>query len=165
MQLRLSGFTQDSIVDGPGLRATVFLQGCPHRCPGCHNPQTHAFDGGTLMDTQALLQKIAANPLLDGVTFSGGEPFCQAQALCHLARGVRALGLNLWCYTGYLFEELLEKGDPHQIALLRELDVLVDGPFIQEQRSLELTFCGSRNQRIIDVHQSLAAGTAVTIQL
>ena len=89
------------------------------------------------MDTQALLQKIAANPLLDGVTFSGGEPFCQAQALCHLAQGVRALGLNLWCYTGYLFEELLEKGDPCQIALLKELDVLVDGPFIQDQRSLE----------------------------
>ena len=117
------------------------------------------------MDTQAVLQKIAANPLLDGVTFSGGEPFCQAQALCHLAQGVRALGLNLWCYTGYLFEELLEKGDPCQIALLKELDVLVDGPFIQDQRSLELTFCGSRNQRIIDVHQSLAAGTAVTVQL
>ena len=106
MELRIAGTANDSIVDGPGIRFTIFTQGCPHHCEGCHNPQTHDFSGGKLADTDELLDRIRSNPLLDGVTFSGGEPFCQAEALAELGSRIRSLGLNIVTYTGYTFEEL-----------------------------------------------------------
>ena len=108
MTLRLAGTENDSIVDGPGIRFTIFVQGCPHHCPGCHNPQTHDFSGGTLTDTGELLKKIEENPLLDGVTFSGGEPFCQAPALAELGGQLRQRGLNIITYTGFTYEKLLK---------------------------------------------------------
>lgn len=158
MEIRIAGVVNDSIVDGLGCRYTVFTQGCPHHCPGCHNPQSHDFAGGHLQDTDVLVKKIAANPLLSGATLSGGEPFCQPEACLDIAKKVHALGMNVWCYTGYTLEALQKEGDSARLALLAEVDVLVDGPFLQAEKSLELKYCGSKNQRLIDVKKTLAEG-------
>ena len=159
MKIRIAGFENDSIVDGPGFRLAVFTQGCPHHCPGCHNPETHPFEGGQEVDTSRIIEKMQEDPLLDGLTLSGGEPFCQPEPCRELARAAHAQGMNVWAYTGFTFEQLLEK--PEVLPLLREVDVLVDGRFILEQRTLELRFRGSKNQRLIDVPRALAAGKAV----
>ena len=161
MEIRIAGTVNDSIVDGPGYRYTIFTQGCPHHCPGCHNPETHPFDGGKTVDTQAIIDQFRENPLLDGITLSGGDPFCQAEECLVLAQAARESRLTVWAYTGYTWEALLKENDPARMALLQAIDVLVDGPFILAQRSLELKFCGSRNQRLIDVQKSLAAGQVV----
>lgn len=159
--IRLAGVVNDSITDGPGIRFTVFVQGCPHHCPHCQNPQTWDFDGGELVSAAELLADIAQNPLLSGVTFSGGEPLAQAEALLPLAEAVRQKGLGLAIYTGYTFERLLEMQDKAIMQLLALADTLIDGPFIMAERNLELNFRGSANQRIIDLPQSLAAGKAI----
>lgn len=163
MEIRLAGVIRESIVDGPGIRLTVFTQGCPHNCPGCHNPQTHDFDGGYMSDTDNILKAIKENPLLQGVTFSGGEPFMQCRPLTELAKECHKLGLNIMVYTGYTFENLLAgfKENPQWKELLENTDILVDGPFILQQRSLMLHFRGSKNQRILDVPRSLSEGKAV----
>lgn len=161
MRISLSGVTGDSIVDGPGLRLTIFTQGCLHHCPGCHNPQTHDPEGGSWADTEDILAAAAENPLLDGITLSGGDPFLQPVPCLALAEGAHKIGLNVWTYTGYTWEALLEENDAEKLALLKETDVLVDGPFILAERSLELRFCGSRNQRLIDVKKSLAEDKVV----
>lgn len=161
MDIRIAGTVDDSIVDGPGFRYTVFTQGCFHHCPGCHNPETHDFAGGRVVDTETILAQIRQNPLLDGLTLSGGDPMEQPLPCAELARQAHALGLNVWCYTGYTLEQLLSAAVPDRLALLRETDVLVDGPFLLDQRSLELKYCGSRNQRLIDVKKTLAAGQPV----
>lgn len=160
--LDLSGLVQDSIVDGPGIRATVFSQGCPHHCPGCHNPETWEFGCGTKMTEEDLLEIIRGNPLCRGVTFSGGEPFAQPEGFAKLAQLLKATGYEVASYSGYTFEQLFQ-GTPAQKELLKTIDVLIDGPYLQEQRSLELSFRGSKNQRILDVPASLAAGQAVCI--
>ena len=164
MDIRMFGLVDESIVDGPGFRMAIFVQGCPHHCPGCHNPGSHAFDGGTIMDTDDIVKQAIENPLLDGITLSGGEPFCQPVPCAEIARQVRAHGLNVWSYTGYTFEQLME-GTPEQKALLEQLDVLVDGRFELEKRTLELRFRGSSNQRLIDVPKSLAQGCVVEYPL
>ena len=161
MRISLSGVTGDSIVDGPGLRLTIFTQGCLHHCPGCHNPQTHDPEGGSWADTEDILAAAAENPLLDGITLSGGDPFLQPVPCLALAEGAHKIGLNVWTYTGYTWEALWEEKAPEKIALLKETDVLVDGPFLLAERSLELRFCGSRNQRLIDVKKSLAEDKVV----
>lgn len=162
MKLRIAGTVNDSIVDGPGIRFTVFVQGCPHNCKGCHNPQTHDFEGGTVADTEELLEKIKGNPLLDGVTFSGGEPFCQAEALASLGKQIKELGLNIVTYTGYTFEKLYEDRSLNNWdELLGVTDILIDGPFILEQKDWEIKFRGSSNQRYIDCKKSLETGKAV----
>lgn len=162
MELRIAGTVNDSIVDGPGIRFTIFTQGCPHNCKGCHNPQTHDFSGGTVVDTDELLAKISGNPLLDGVTFSGGEPFCQAEALAYAGRQIKELGLNIVTYTGYTFEQLYERrGSNGWQKLLEVTDILIDGPFILEQKDWEIRFRGSSNQRYLDCQASLKAGRAV----
>lgn len=161
MRISLSGITGDSIVDGPGLRLTIFTQGCLHNCPGCHNPQTHDPEGGSWADTEDILAAAAENPLLDGITLSGGDPFLQPVPCLALAEGAHKIGLNVWTYTGYTWEALWEENAPEKIALLKETDVLVDGPFLLAERSLELRFCGSRNQRLIDVKKSLAEDKVV----
>ena len=158
--LDLSGIVSDSIVDGPGIRVTVFSQGCPHHCPGCHNPETWEFGCGTPMAAESILQIVQDNPLCRGVTFSGGEPFAQAEDFADLARLLKGRGYEVASYSGYTFEQLLN-GTPAQKALLETIDVLIDGPFLQEQKSLEVPFRGSKNQRILDVAKSLAAGKAV----
>ena len=161
MRISLSGVTGDSIVDGPGLRLTIYTQGCLHHCPGCHNPQTHDPEGGSWADTEDILAAAAENPLLDGITLSGGDPFLQPVPCLALAEGAHKIGLNVWTYTGYTWEALWEENAPEKIALLKETDVLVDGPFLLAERSLELRFCGSRNQRLIDVKKSLAEDKVV----
>lgn len=164
MNIRISGLVNDSIVDGPGLRFTVFTQGCPHHCPGCHNPETHDPAGGHDEDTQSIIQKMLVNPLLSGVTLSGGDPMMQPESCLEIAKAAHQNMLNVWTYTGYTWEKLWQESDPARIALLRETDVLVDGPFLLQERSLELKFCGSRNQRLIDVKASLEAGCIVLWQ-
>lgn len=162
MEIRIAGTVNDSIVDGFGIRFTVFTQGCPHNCEGCHNPQTHDFAGGTLTDTDELLDKIKANPLLDGVTFSGGEPFAQAKALAYLGKQIKELGLDIVTYTGYTFEKLYTDRDKNGWGeLLAVTDYLIDGPFILAEKSYDVKFRGSKNQRYIDCQASLKEGRAV----
>ncbi|MBO4831143.1 MAG: anaerobic ribonucleoside-triphosphate reductase activating protein [Oscillospiraceae bacterium] len=158
--MRIAGMIQDSIVDGPGFRFTLFTQGCPHDCEGCHNPETHDFGGGSEMSTDEIIRKLLSNPLTDGITFSGGEPFEQAGDCAVIAKAARDNGLNVWAYSGYTFEELIKKAEkqPEVMDLLKLTDVLVDGRFILAQRSLSLKWRGSANQRILDVPKSLAAG-------
>ena len=150
-RLRINSLVPESIVDGPGIRYVVFVQGCPHGCEGCHNPQTHDFEGGHYADEAEIITAVRENPLISGVTFSGGEPFCQAGALAILAAEIRALGKDIVTFSGYTYEELLEMAgvDPDTDALLRSTDILVDGPFILAERDLSLDFRGSRNQRVI----------------
>ncbi len=157
--IRIAGTVNDSIVDGPGIRFTVFTQGCPHRCEGCHNPQTHDFNGGEDVTLESLLDKIKGNPLLDGVTYSGGEPFCQARQLYELGLEVKKLGMDIVTYTGYTFEYLTEHSDEENCyeKLLSVTDVLVDGRFELDKRDILLKFRGSSNQRLIDVPKSLKA--------
>ena len=158
--LDLAGIVSDSIVDGPGIRVTVFCQGCPHHCDGCHNPETWEFGCGMKVTEGQVLAEIMKNPLCRGVTFSGGEPFAQAEAFACLAKLLKEKGYEVASYSGYTFEQLL-RGTPQQQQLLKTIDVLIDGPFIQDQKSLELSFRGSKNQRILDVPASLKAGQAV----
>ena len=160
--LELSGIVSDSIVDGPGIRTCIFSQGCPHHCQGCHNPETWEFGCGTRIPVEAVLEIVKSNPLCRGVTFSGGEPFAQAEGFAKLAKLLKADGYEVASYSGYTFEALLN-GTPAQKALLESIDVLIDGPFVLAQKSLEIPFRGSRNQRILDVRKSLAAGEAVSV--
>lgn len=166
MELRIAGTVNDSIVDGEGIRFTVFVQGCPHNCEGCHNPQTHDFMGGYVVDTDELLEKIKSNPLLDGVTFSGGEPFCQAEALAELGTKIKELGMNIVTYTGYEFEQLYSGRGMHGWGKLLEVtDILIDGKFILAQKDWNLKFRGSSNQRYLDCQASLSVGRAVDADL
>lgn len=158
--LNLSGIVSDSIVDGPGIRTTIFSQGCPHHCKGCHNPETWVFDCGTDLPVEAIVDIVKSNPLCKGVTFSGGEPFAQAADFAKLAGLLKELGYEVASYSGYTFEELLE-GSEDQKELLESIDILIDGPFLLAEKSLEIAFRGSRNQRILDVKKSLAEGRAV----
>lgn len=165
--LRLAGVVRESIVDGPGLRFTVFAQGCPHHCIGCHNESTHDFKGGNLTEIETILTEIDKNPLLSGVTFSGGEPFCQAEGFCMLARKVKDRGLHIVAFSGYTYEELMdmaERPDPEG-ACVKELldltDLLIDGRFDLSLRDLTLCFRGSQNQRLIDMNKTRNAGKIV----
>ena len=159
--LNIAGFVSDSIVDGPGIRFTVFVQGCPHHCPGCHNPETWPFEGGTPWEPEDILPLIRRNPLIRGVTLSGGEPFAQAEGMIPFIRLLREHGYQVASYTGYTFEDLLAHGTPAQKQMLSMLDTIVDGPFRQEELTLELRFRGSKNQRILNVPASLEAGAPV----
>ena len=161
--MKIAGLVQDSIVDGPGLRFTVFTQGCPHGCPGCHNPETHDISGGKEVPVEDIVEEMLSNPMTDGVTLSGGEPFMQPGDCAEIAERAKAAGLNVWAYTGYTFEKLLELGkeEPAILRLLRQVDVLVDGPFVLEKRSLSIPWRGSTNQRLLDVPRSLSRGEPV----
>lgn len=165
--LRIAGVVNESIIDGKGIRYTIFVQGCPHHCEGCHNPQTHDFSGGNEITIQQLLKDIQKDPLLSGVTFSGGEPFCQPEALAALGKEIKALGLDITIYSGYTFEELWLMSEKNKAIreLLEIADILIDGKFILEQKSLMLKFRGSKNQRIIDVPKSITAGKAIETEL
>ncbi|MDQ5983241.1 MAG: Anaerobic ribonucleoside-triphosphate reductase-activating protein [Eubacteriales bacterium SKADARSKE-1] len=164
-KIRLSGLIEESIVDGPGLRFVIFSQGCPHRCKGCHNPQTFDPEAGYDQNIFDIIEKIKKNPLLSGVTFSGGEPFLQAEAFSEIAKRSHEMGLSVMSYTGYLFEDLKKGFDanPHWKKLLKNVDILVDGPFEIEKKNLLLKFRGSENQRIIDVKKSLETESPIFI--
>lgn len=154
VSIKIAGTVDDSIVDGEGYRFTIFTQGCPHNCPGCHNPQTHDCNKGKLVNADDLIQRIKQNPLLSGVTFSGGEPFLQPQPLNYIAEKIHTLSLDLTVYTGYTLEQLQDMHNAAIDKLLSLTDTLIDGRFLLEQRDLTLTFRGSRNQRIIDMNAS-----------
>ena len=164
--IRLYGLVTDSIVDGPGFRTAIFVQGCPYHCEGCHNPDSQPFEGGTVWTLDDVEKKFTNNPLLDGITLSGGEPAEQAAACAELAHRAHQKGLNVWTYTGSTLEKLQKRAEtnPDLQRLLDETDVLVDGPFILAERSLELTFCGSRNQRVIDMQKTRQTGSVVLWQ-
>lgn len=150
--LRIAGIEDESIVDGPGIRMCVFVQGCTHNCPGCHNPQTHALDGGTVMSAEEIWQLFAQDPLLSGITFSGGEPFLQPEGLVWLAQKVHEAGKTVFAYSGFTYEQLLARAmeDSHTEELLGQVDWLVDGPYVEALRNLELEFRGSSNQRLLE---------------
>ena len=160
--LDLAGIVSDSIVDGPGIRVTAFCQGCPHHCPGCHNPETWDFSGGYEATADMILGIVRFNPLSRGVTFSGGEPFAQAEGFAEIAKLLHTGAYEVASYTGYTFEELLN-GSDDQKELLASIDILIDGPFLMAEKTLEAPFRGSRNQRILDVKKSLAADQAVSV--
>ena len=159
--MRIANTVNDSIVDGHGLRFTIFTQGCPHHCAGCHNPETHDFEGGVEISVGELSTLMGKNPLVEGLTRSGGEPFSQAADCARLAQAAHRLGWNVWTYTGYLFETIRDSADPAWQDLLRRTDVLVDGPFVEKEKSYALHFRGSRNQRLIRVKESLEQGKVV----
>jgi anaerobic ribonucleoside-triphosphate reductase activating protein len=165
--MRVAGTVQDSIVDGPGFRFVLFTQGCPHRCEGCHNPATWDASEGSERSTDEIIAEMIKNPLTDGLTLSGGEPFYQARDCAVVARAAREHGLNVWTYSGYTFEELLEKSraEPDVSELLELSDALVDGRFVLTEKSYNVKWRGSKNQRVLDVKKSLAAGTAVEANL
>ncbi len=162
-KLKIAGIIRESIVDGPGIRFVIFSQGCTHNCKGCHNPETHDIKLGYEISTSKVLEEIKKNPLLSGVTFSGGEPFLQPKGFSELAKEIHNLGLNIVTYTGYTIEQLIcgFSTHPYWKELLLQTDTLVDGPFILEKKSLMLRFKGSENQRIIDPKKSIEKGYAI----
>ena len=158
--IRVLDIIEDTMVDGTGLRTSIYCAGCAHHCPGCHNPQSWDFGGGRMMSTDEIMDVIKADPFAD-VTFSGGDPMYQADGFAELAESIkRETDKTIWCYTGFTFEELLADVTKHK--LLNMIDVLVDGPFIQSLRNPDLPFRGSSNQRIIDVQKSMKELRAVS---
>lgn len=163
MKIRLAADLQaDSIVDGEGIRTVLWTQGCPHHCKGCHNPDTHDFDGGALVDVGYIIAEMKELKNQDGITLSGGDPMCQSEACLEIAKAAHEMGMNVWCYTGFTYEAILR--NPKQMALLKEVDVLVDGKFVLEEKSYDLYFKGSKNQRIIDVKKSLEEEKVVLVE-
>lgn len=161
MMARIYGLVQNSYVDGPGIRMAIFFQGCLKHCKGCHNPGAWEPCHGVEMDTEELKRRMAIDPLLQGITLSGGEPLLQPEVALELAKFAHSLGLNVWCYTGYEMEDIVRSGTDSQWALVTEADVVVDGAYIESERSLDLKWRGSRNQRLIDVKKSLEAGEVI----
>ena len=158
MKIRLASPLQmDSIVDGAGIRTVIWTQGCGHACKGCHNPETHDFNSGQLFDVEEIKKQIDELLDQDGITFSGGDPMYQPEACNELAKHIQKKGLNVWCYTGFTYEQLLKKAEiePIYLEFLNNIDVLIDGPFVFNKKSLSVMFRGSTNQRIIDVKKSL----------
>ena len=166
IKLAVNEIQRDSIVDGEGIRSVIWTQGCIHNCPGCHNPETHSFQKGILVDVEVLKEKIKYLDGQDGITFSGGDPMEQAEACNDIAKYCKSLGLNVWCYTGYTFEELLKKSNHFKeiMNFLKNIDVLVDGKFEMKEKSYDVMFRGSKNQRLIDVKASLANNKVVELK-
>lgn len=159
--IRLAGIVRESITDGPGIRFTVFCQGCPHHCRECHNMETWDPDGGRSVPVSRILEEIDKNGLIGGVTFSGGEPFDQPEAFLSLACEIEKRGLDIVAYTGYLYEELVSMENPAVTELIKKCSLLIDGPYMAERRDLSLRFRGSSNQRIIDVKETFKSGKIV----
>lgn len=165
IKLATKELQKDSIVDGEGIRAVIWTQGCRHHCPGCHNPTTHDFNKGYELDLEEVEKQIKELDGQDGITFSGGDPMEQASACAKLAEFAKKEKLNIWCYTGYTYEELIEKSktEPEILNFLKYIDILVDGKFVLSQKSYDVPFRGSKNQRIIDVQKSLAKKETIQV--
>ena len=160
--LRVLNIIEDTRVDGPGFRTSIYCAGCKHKCPGCHNPQSWAFDQGREMTTEEVMRVIEADPFAN-VTFSGGDPMYQAAEFAELAREIhKRTNKDIWCFTGFTYETLIHED---QRELLEQIDVLVDGPYVEKLRDPDLLFRGSSNQRIIDVQASLYSGQTVLWRL
>ena len=154
-KIKIAGIVEESIVDGPGIRFVIFTQGCPHKCVGCHNPQTHDFNMGRYENIDKLAQKIDENPLLSGITLSGGEPFLQSLELSKLIEKIKNKNLNVITYTGFTYEELIQSENKDVLEFLNKTDILIDGKFVLELKDENLMFRGSSNQRAIDVKKSM----------
>lgn len=166
MKIRLAADLQeDSIVDGIGIRTVIWTQGCSHNCPYCHNPGTHDFNAGELVELDDVIEALENLTGQDGVTFSGGDPMFQPRECAILAKKVHELGMNVWAYTGFTFDELIEKGSKDILEFLSEIDVLIDGRFEIDKKSMDLEFRGSSNQRIIDVPKSLEYNKVILYDL
>lgn len=165
--IRLSGIAYESLVNGPGMRRVYFSQGCKHNCLGCFNPDTHDFNGGEELDMDKLIEDTVNNPILKGVTFSGGDPLEKAEEFSYMAKAFKKSGLNIWCYTGYTFEEIIEnmKFNRYLKELMENIDVLVDGKFEINKKDEGLRFRGSSNQRIIDVQETLQLRKIITLDI
>ena len=165
MKVRLaSDITKDSIVDGPGLRTVIWTQGCPHKCKGCHNPQTHDFSGGVEVEVEEIINDLKKTKLQRGITFSGGDPMAQAEAVTVIAREMKKDNLDIWLYTGYTLETIIKAANtyrPEWAELLKYIDIMVDGSFIEEMHNPFLKFRGSSNQRVIDIKRTLAHGRII----
>lgn len=157
--MKIAGFYDESISNGIGWRAVLFVSGCPHHCPGCHNKEAQDFNYGTEFNKEEILNKIKDNSILNGITISGGEPLCREniKEVCEFIKDVKKIkpNFNIWCYSGYTFEELLNRKDEATNECLNQIDVLVDGEFKQDQKDPTLKFRGSSNQRILDVKNTL----------
>lgn len=160
MIFRAAGFEKNSIVDGPGMRYVIFFQGCLHHCEGCHNPETWPVLGGNKYDMDNIKKEIAKDPMISGITLSGGEPFLQPRAVLDICVWAKQRKLSVWCYTGYDWEQLIEWEDARK-DILKYVDVIVDGEFKKDELSLDISWRGSRNQRLIDVQASLKKGEVV----
>lgn len=158
--IRLSGIAYESLVNGPGVRRVFFSQGCKHNCKGCFNPDTHDFSGGEERDMDELIKDVVENPIIKGVTFSGGDPFERAEEFAYMAKKFKEQGLNVWSYTGYTYEYIMENFDNilGWKDLMLNLDVIVDGRFEEDKKQDGLRFKGSTNQRIIDVKETMKNG-------
>lgn len=172
--IRIAGKISDSIVDGEGLRYVIFVQGCNHNCLGCQNPNTHDFNGGILITEDELFNEIKSNPIIDGVTLSGGDPFFQADKLINLCKNIHSIGLDIWAYTGFKIEDFLnyyngaskdKRINDSMMELLRNVDILVDGKFIQKLKTLDKLYVGSSNQRIIDVKKTFINNAIVEYKI
>lgn len=161
MEIRIAGIVNESVVDGPGFRYVIFSQGCNHNCIGCHNPETHDLCGGYTVSTEFLFEEIQKCRYIDGVTFSGGEPFLQAGAFAELAKKLKEKAIHILCYTGYTYEELINSKESSIRDVLENIDILIDGPYMQNKKDLSLTYRGSLNQRIINVAKSLKQNIAI----
>lgn len=163
MKVRLAGNIQsDSIVDGNGIRTVVWFQGCPHHCRECHNPETWNPNGGMEIELEEVKEQLKNLKYQTGITLSGGDPFFQPIEALEIAKYAHSIGLNVWCYTGYTYEEIMANDDDKK-KLLENVDVLVDGRFEIDKKSLACKFRGSTNQRIIDVKKSLEAGEIIKL--
>ena len=157
--LSIIDIIEDTTVDGPGFRTAIYAAGCPNACPGCHNPQSHPLDGGYLEDCDKILAEIFNNPLLDGITLSGGEPMLQIEPLKYICQEVKKHHLNIVIYSGYTYEQIIS--DQNKLSLLKLGDMLVDGLYVEEKRSLALLYRGSSNQRLINIQESLKQGKVI----
>ena len=166
-QIKIAGIVKESIVDGPGIRLVIFVQGCVHNCIGCHNPETHSFSQGYYMEIDSIVEMVKSDPLLDGITLSGGDPFHQGRVCAVLANRIKHIGLNVVTYTGYTFEEIMNEIDINigWKELLYATDISIDGKFDIDKKNLLLKFRGSENQRIIDVKKSLKNNRIITANI
>ena len=162
MEFRIAGIKSHSTVDGPGIRTAIFFQGCNHKCPGCHNPETWDKDKGDVVSTTDIINQILSDKFIDGVTFTGGDPLMQSSAATIIAKALKEKSINIWCYTGYTFEEIKSlKAGKDALELLNYIDTLVDGRFVLSKKSSECIFRGSTNQRLIDVKESLKQNNVI----
>lgn len=167
MEIRLArDLDYDSIVDGEGIRTVIWTQGCGHKCPMCHNPETHSFSGGFLVDTATIKEELSRLEHQDGITLSGGDPLYQVEPVLDICKYAKSINLNVWCYTGFLFDDLLKRIDKEPLLkeLLQNIDVLVDGEFMIDKKSFDVIFRGSSNQRIIDVKESLRENKPIELE-
>ena len=163
MKVKIAGITKESVVDGPGIRYVIFSQGCKHNCKGCHNPSTHNFNNGEEIDVDEIINNVLNAKHIDGVTFSGGDPFYQPKEFSYIAKALHKNNINILSYTGFTYEKIVNDKDMKDF--LENIDILVDGPFIEKERNLKLSFRGSNNQRVIDVKESLKNNKVITLNI